>query len=212
MRVLKQRTGKVARLGQVARMGLGLGLAMAATAHAEGIFDRAHFVNSGSFAIGIEPEVVFSNPATVGAQVHYRHGIDDLINVFAAAGFVSDPRMFRAGGGVLFDFFPDVEGQPGIGIATHGFVYQQQPSVLLELAAIPYIHKSFKTGGGHEIEPFVALPFGVNYFEREFLPTFTVTVGTYYSPIEHFRFTFELGVAVNNASSHIAGGVTYFYR
>ncbi len=180
-------------------------------AHAVGVFGTPRFISPGSGAIGFEPELILSNGAGVGANVRYQYGLTDLNNVQAILGTGSGPRKFRVGGNATFDFFPDVEGQPGIGIATQAIYYRlKEGRGMLEVTAIPYLHKAF-ISGSNEIEPYIAIPFGGNFSEGRYEATSTFSVGSMFKSTESIRYLVELGVAINHAESYVSGGLIYYH-
>ena len=85
-------------------------------AHA-GVFDIPRFVESGEFKVGLEPEVTLQKPSGVAMSLKYTHGISDLFNLQGLVGTGGGSKQFRVGSALTFDAFPDVEGQPGIGLS-----------------------------------------------------------------------------------------------
>lgn len=181
-----------------------------------GVYNIPHFVTPGEFAVGIEPELILTNGAGVGANLRYFQGLNDLMNAYALIGTGTGPRRFRVGGGMTFDFFPDIEGQPGIGISTQGVYYRvgakssEVTSGMLELTGIPYLHKSFTTEG-NEVEPYISFPTGMAFSSGRYKVTSNVAVGGMFSHHPNFRYTIEIGVAINNAESYVSGGIAYYH-
>ena len=106
-------------------------------------------------------------------NARYTQGLTDLFDVSGIIGTGAGPRQFRAGADFDFDIIPDIQGQPGMGIATRAmFVRIPTPgstipgdvSGQVELTAIPYIHKAFVSGNG-EIDPFFSIPFGMSFLK-----------------------------------------------
>jgi hypothetical protein len=180
-----------------------------------GVFNIPHFITPDEFAIGFEPELSLGDEAGLGFNIKYTHGLGDLVNAQAIIGTSGGSRKFRAGGNLVFDFFPDIEGQPGIGIALQSVYYRlkesSQDKGQLELTAIPYIHKAFVLPQGSEVEPFFSLPIGAGFSSGRYRAISTVTVGALFKNNEHIRYTLELGVAVNNTDSYVSGGFTYYH-
>jgi len=186
------------------------------------MFDGVRFVNPGEFAISIEPEFVLRSPAGLGGDFRYTQGISDLSNLTVIAGIGNGTRQSRIGADYTFDFFPDLEGQPGIGIALQGLWVQViSPAASaanltttvgqLELTAIPYLHKNFKTENGGEVEPFMTLPFGWAFLNGGYQQIMSVGLGGIFKANEHFRYTLEFTMAVNNTDSTVSGGVIYYH-
>ena len=175
-----------------------------------GVFDLTHFVLPGSFAVGLEPEVDFTNPAGASGNLKATYGLSDLSNVTAIVGDGSGDLGLRVGANMTFDFFPDTENQPGIGIAAQAIYYRISTTAELETTAIPYIHKSFQLSGSNEVEPFLAVPLGMAFSQGRYQSVVTVAAGTFLKSIDHFRWIAEVGVGLNNVSSYVSGGLVYY--
>ena len=175
-----------------------------------GTFSMAQFVSPGEFAIGIEPEITLTDGAGLATNVKFTQGVTDLNNFIATIGTGSGSRAFRVGGGMTFDFFPDLEGQPGIGIATQGTYYRLAGTGQLELQAVPYIHKTFRSGD-NEIQPFFAFPLGYGFSEGNYRPITSAAIGSIFRSSEHFRYVTEFGIAVNNTETYVSGGIVYYH-
>jgi hypothetical protein len=180
---------------------------IAGPAHA-GVFNTPQFQPPGEWSLGLEPEFILTNGAGFGANLRFQQGLTELNTVNAIIGTGGGPRRFRFGGNLTFDFFPDVQGQPGIGLATQAIYYRVPGMGRLELTAIPYLHKTFATGGG-DVDPFFAVPFGMVFSEGRYQAISTVAFGASFKNSEHIRYIAELGVAVNNMESYLSGGVVY---
>ncbi len=187
-------------------------------AHA-GVFNIPHFVMPGDFAIGVEPELVLTNGAGAGLNVKYTHGLNDLMNLQGIIGTGGGPRRFRVGANATFDFFPDIEKQPGIGISGQAMYYRlrkenvgDETAGRLELTAIPYIHKTFLVGPQkNEVEPYFAVPFGMGFSEGKYTGLVSVAVGSMFKNTEKLRYVTEIGVAVNHTESYVSVGVVYYH-
>src|SRR5271163_1229903 len=91
---------------------------LAASLAQAGVVDTPQFVQPGEFALGFEPELTFTDGAGLAGNFRYTQGLTDLNNVNVILGTGGGPRRFRVGGNVTFDFFPDIDKQPGIGVAV----------------------------------------------------------------------------------------------
>lgn len=192
-------------------LAFSLTLSVAARDTQAGVFNLPHFVTPGEFAMGFEPELYFSNGSGVGTNVKYTQGLTDLINVTGIIGTGGGPRGFRAGASFMLDFFPDIEGQPGIGLGGQSLYYRVSDLGVLELTAIPYIHKTI-ISSGHEVEPFFALPIGFAFSNGEYQNTSTAVVGAMFKTWDRVRTTLEFGVAINHAETYFSGGFTYYHQ
>jgi hypothetical protein len=176
-----------------------------------GVFNMPRFVDIGNNAIGFEPEVVTSNGGGLGANLRYTQGVSELNNAFALVGTGTNVRGFRIGGGMTFDFIPDVDSQPGIGVGLQGIYYRYKYSVgKLETSVVPYIHKQFSNGKGSSIEPFFSLPFGPAFRSGSYDWISQVVLGAiFHEDHSAIRYIGEVGVNVNKTESYFSGGVLY---
>jgi hypothetical protein len=189
---------------------------MTASLAQAGVFTLPHFVTTNRFSLGVEPELILTSGAGAGVNAKFTYGLNDLTNVTAILGTGGGPRGFRAGGNATFDFFPDLEGQPGIGVAVQG-LYLRIPNGIpndssgaAEITAIPYIHKAVPSKVG-EVEPYLAVPFGMVLTGGNYTGVVSAVVGSMFKAHEHVRYDLEVGVAIAHAESYVSGGVTYFY-
>lgn len=185
-----------------------LGLGFSSLTHAT-VFNTPRFNSPGEWSLGLEPVITFTGGAGVAGQARFTYGLTELnnLNVFVGMGF--GPRLFRTGANFTFDFFPDVEGQPGIGIAAQASLNQFPFVWGTDLVAIPYVHKTFRTGKS-EIEPFVAIPVGLAlYFDGTYRPISSFVIGGIFKAANHWRYIMEIGVGITAADTYLSGGVTY---
>lgn len=189
---------------------LVLFLALAPLAEA-GVFNMPRFVDPGKNAIGVEPEAVLSHGGGVGANLRYTQGVTDINNAYALVGTGTNVRNFRIGGGLTFDFIPDVETQPGMGVGAQAIYYRYKYGVgQLETSLVPYAHKLFANGKGSTIEPFVALPFGPAFRSGSYHWQAQVVLGAiFHETGSQVRYIGELGVNANKTESYFSGGLLY---
>lgn len=175
-----------------------------------GVFNLPKFINPGESALGIEPEVTFTNDGGVAANLRYQYGLTDLNNVTAILGSGTGVRRFRVGGAFTFDFFPDIDKQPGIGIATQGIYYRYKGFGQFDLTLIPYVHKAFYNGEGNQVEPYFALPFGPEFRSGNYTWAAQTVLGAMFRTKDSpMNFLGEVGVSVNKAETYISGGIMF---
>ena len=175
-----------------------------------GVFNLYHFLSPGAFGIGLEPELNMTGGASIGANIKYTQGLTDINNFTAIIGTGGGNRGFRFGGNFTFDIFPDVDKQPGIGIAAQAIYYRAGGVGLLELTGIPYVHKTFLSTG-NEIDPFLAIPIGYGFADGKYQALSSIAVGSRFKGNEFIHYFFELGFPINNANSYISGGLAYYH-
>lgn len=179
------------------------------TASAEaGVFSLPRFLEPGRNAVGVEPEVLLSSGGGAGLNIRYQQGLNHLSNLHLVAGAGSEPRRFRLGGMMSFDFVPDVDAQPGIGVAVAGTYYRYPGRGQLDLNAIPYFQKSFFDGQGNVVNPFLAIPTGPAFSEGEYVWTTSVALGALFRREgSSLSYILEFGASVNNAENYVSGGI-----
>ncbi len=206
-------------------IALTLASLSARPAHA-GVFNTSRFVEPDSFAVGLEPEMDFSDPVGMSGNLKVTQGTSEMTNVSIFGGTGSGSRQFRAGLGMSFDPFPDSENQPGIGIAAQAVYYRTYDRLAavgglagpmssssrgqFDLIATPFLHKTFVRKGS-EISPFLALPIGLTFDRGESKRVTTLSFGALFGkPSSKLRFVTEFGIAVSNSKSYFGGGIAYY--
>jgi hypothetical protein len=188
-----------------------------------GIFNTVHFVDPGKIAIGVEPEFTLSDGAGLGFNGKFTEGVSDLLNIAEIVGTGGGPRQFRIGFDADFDFFPDVDRQPGIGLLMRTIYYRIPDSLIgiddnentgrLELTAVPYLHKAFAKGSGdakETVDPFIAVPVGLAFTSGHYHGTSQLVIGSLFQSNEKIAYSMELGINMNNTETYISGGITVY--
>lgn len=175
------------------------------------VFNIPRFVEPGKNAVGFEPEVTLTNGGGAAANIRYTQGLTYLNNLHVILGTGTGQRKFRIGGAATFDIFPDVDDQPGMGIATQAIYYRYKDSFgQLEVAAIPYVHKVFFNGKGNEVEPYLAIPVGPAFNSGQYHWQTQVVLGALFRKENtNLHFIGEVGVNVNKTESYFSGGILY---
>ncbi|MBU6374544.1 MAG: hypothetical protein KGQ59_00980 [Bdellovibrionales bacterium] len=191
------------------------------------VFNAVQYLEPGQSALGFEPEFVLSNGAGLGATFRYATGINDLSNASFIIGTGGGPRQFRLGANATADFFPDIDGQPGIGVAVQAMWVQvsiqsagtgitettgnPKTQGRFETQLIPYLHNRFGSRGG-DVEPFLAFPYGFSIRDGRFQISSALAVGSFFHMSRQVAYSMELNVAINNAESTLSGGVMYTFE
>jgi hypothetical protein len=185
-------------------IGTGTGTAFA------GIFNTVHFVEPGKSAVGIEPEFTTSDGTGFGFNAKFTQGISELMDAAGFIGTGSGPRNFRIGGDIVWDFFPDIDRQPGIGLLTRAVYYRIPNTGRLDIFGAPYVHKAMMTSGKDEIDPFFAIPIGEEFSEGTYRTTTQLVFGSMFKATEQLRYSLELGINLNYTETYISGGITFY--
>jgi hypothetical protein len=183
-------------------------------AHA-GVFNIPEFVEYKEWAAGIEPEVAFSTwganqTAGVSFTAKFTYGITPISNLQIGIGSGTESEAFRVGGTYTFDIIPDLEGQIGAGLALQGYYYKIKDAYSETIISIfPYVHKMFTTDTGFQLDPYLAIPFGMAFYNGSYRSTWQFVVGNYFKTAPHFGLNLELGVSLKDTDSYVSGGITY---
>ena len=136
---------------------------------------------------------------------------------------MEDPPL---GAQATADFFPDTEGQPGIGAALQATLTQVSIQSAgtgmtavgnaptqgrFETLLMPYIHRRFGNKWG-DVEPYFSFPYGFSIRAGRFQTSSAVAVGSFFHMSRQVAYSMELNVGVNNAESTLSGGVLYRFQ
>ena len=180
-----------------------------------GVFNIPEFVEYKSWAVGLEPEAILSaGPNTqtsgVGATLKFTYGITPLSNLQFGLGEGSGSKGFRFGGTYTFDFIPDLEGQFGAGLALQSYYYKvKNASGQTEITIYPYMHKMFTSETGYMYDPYLALPFGLAFYNGNYGSIWQLVFGNYLKVSSNFGLNLELGLNLKDTDTYLSGGVTY---
>lgn len=195
----------------IAMLSLSLSSLFTRTAQAT-VFDLPGFIEAGKFTVGFEPEVTISNGTGAALNFKPRFGMSDFLNIEGMVGTGAGARKFRAGVTADFDWFPDIDKQPGI--ATPFFIeyYRVDQDGVLTMGAKPMIYKTFQ-GEHAAYTPFLAFPIGWNYRNSDTQGMMQISMGSMFRlpGVDHWRYTAEAGFNINHSYSYLSGGVTYFF-
>lgn len=179
------------------------------------VFNMPHFISPGEYSIGIEPELYLTPSAGLGVNLRYSQGLNDISNVLGIIGVGDGQRKFRCGGIMTFDFFPDLNTQPGIGIGIGGLLAKMPQSLNFEITATPYVHKTISPKnleGFRNIEPFLAIPIGLSLSSQSTYEMLTsVSIGSLFEYGTNFRSVLEFGIGLQNKETTISGGLIYYH-
>ncbi|RYZ70559.1 MAG: hypothetical protein EOP09_05895 [Proteobacteria bacterium] len=201
--------GQSRLLSVIALMGMSLVLAQPAAQ--AGVFNIPNFISQGKNAVGIGPELNLSNDTGLALNLRYQLGISQLSNLHLITGPGGGERHFRIGAAYTFDFFPDMQGQPGIGLALQGMYYRYSGNRgQFEPTFIPYLHKEFRNNTGGSVEPFVAIPMGMEFKDGESDFIATLVLGTKFKTSNpSITYIGELGANLSETETYVSGGVVF---
>lgn len=177
-----------------------------------GVFDLPSFVEPGKWSVGAESEVIISKGAGAGINIKPRYGLNNFLNLEGLIGISGSSRGFRLGAIADFEWFPDVDKQPGIATPFSVTYYRYDGDDLLSLGPMPLLYMSFK-GDGIDFTPFIAIPIGWNVYNKKADGFVQIALGTMFRvpESEKFQYVVEAGFDVTHSYSYIAGGATYFH-
>lgn len=165
-----------------------------------------------STSIGGFGEFILNDPTSEGVEAHVRYGFSDELNAAGIVGTGSTNKGFRLGGELVYNFFPDADGQFGVS-AIGSMVYLKRlgnGGVQSRLA--PMIHKKLGVGG-YETTLYLAVPF---YFEARSGTSTSgsqVAFGSLFDISRGSRtyLATELGLNINKSESYLLLGIGFRY-
>jgi len=170
--------------------------------------DTADLLKPGEYQLGAEPQIIFNNYSGLNVIGHLDMGATDSSNYRFVLGTGS--TVFQAGGFFKFVPIPDYANQPGIG-GYAGLLYAYQNGIsVLSLRVHPEISKKLNSDRAGLFTPYVALPFGISFYNGNTLYPFQIALGTKWLPSQfrHLNFWTELGLNLNSAFSYLSLGLT----
>lgn len=194
---------------------LPLSLLLLPSLSSASVFTIPQFVEYKSWAVGLEPEATLSTSSLGSGQgvafnAKFTYGISPLSNLQIGVGPGSGNKTFRFGGTYSFDFIPDLSGQIGAGLAAQAYYFNlRDRSGKTEIQAYPYVHKRFSTSSGLEFDPFLAMPYGMEFVDGKHQAVWQLAVGSYFQSSEHIGLNTELGLSLKNADTYLAFGISY---
>ena len=145
---------------------------------------------------------------------YYSRGFSELLKAGAVIGTGTGTRGLRFGGRFTLDVFPDLAGQPGLGLGGQVLYSNYQNGTRIEATVIPFLHKAFQMrDSGYEFSPYVAFPIGVASGpgdESNSLLQFSV--GSLFRKVDWISFIVEIGISVHNSETYLSGGVVLYHR
>lgn len=175
-----------------------------------GVFNLPKYISASQFGIGIEPELTLTSGAGIGIQARFQYGVGEMTNAHLIVGNGQGPRQFRVGGAMAFDFFPDVEGQPGIGLAVSALYSRVTLGGRMDATLVPYIQKTIK-GQDSDFTPYAAIPIGLAFLDTGAYSTITQFVfGSGFKLSERFRYMIELGIGITSSDTYMSTGLMIY--
>lgn len=175
-----------------------------------GVFNLPKYVPSSQFGIGVEPELTLTSGAGIGINARFQYGIGDMTNAHLIIGNGVGPKQFRVGGAMTFDFFPDVEGQPGIGMAVTALYGRVPTGGRMDALITPYIQKTIQ-GMDTDFTPFIAIPVGLAFMDSSAYSVVTQFVfGSGFKLSERFRYMIELGIGITASDTYMSTGLMIY--
>lgn len=175
-----------------------------------GVFNLPKYIAPSQFGIGVEPELTLTSGAGIGIQARFQYGVGEITNAHLIVGNGQGPKQFRVGGAMAFDFFPDIEGQPGIGLAVQALYSRVITGGRMDATAIPYIQKTIK-GQDSDFTPYAAIPIGLAFLDTGAYATVTQFVfGSRFKLSERFLYMIELGIGITSSDTYMSTGLMIY--
>jgi hypothetical protein len=170
--------------------------------------DTADNLAPGQYSMGLEPQLIFDQFAGLNAIAHFDMGVNESSGLKFLAG--SGSTAFQAGGFYKLVPIPDYKNQPGIGFFAGVLYANKDTNSSLHLRVHPLISKQFQTETSGNFTPYVAIPFGVSFWNGTTTYPVQLAVGTRWLPpaMKHTNFLFEAGFNLSNAFNYISAMIS----
>jgi len=175
-----------------------------------GVMNIPTYIPSGAFGLGIEPELILSDGAGIGINGRFQYGLSDLSNIHFLVGNGQGPKLFRTSATITFDFFPDIEGQPGIGLALKAGYVNLATGGRFDTVALPYIQKTINGKGG-TFTPYLAIPLGIGFTAQgTYAALSSAVIGSAFKISDQFRYYLEVGIGMWNTETYFSTGLMIY--
>jgi hypothetical protein len=170
--------------------------------------DDGELVAPGQYQVSVEPQVLFDRYPGVNGVARFDTGFNDSSSVRGILGF--GKVDFQLGGMYKWIPFPDVDGQPAIGLDAGMILARVNNQNEFSVRLHPLISKRFETEIG-DLIPYGSLPLGVTTRPDKTVIPVQIVAGTEFRPLnlKNFSFFGELGINLNEAFSYISAAVAY---
>jgi hypothetical protein len=173
------------------------------------IFDGAEFLHPKQQAVGVMGDLLLSNPSGEGASVHFKQGVNDLVNAQGIFGYGSMNRRYRIGAQANINFFPDAPGQIGISLLSGGMFIQRLGYKAMQFFLTPLVGKEMDGYRDYPINVYVGMPFFIELASGRYKTGSQLAVGAQWDTNNKRQWFLisEAGLSLNNAESYIALGI-----
>ncbi|MCC7405947.1 MAG: hypothetical protein IT288_16260 [Bdellovibrionales bacterium] len=178
------------------------------------IMDTGDLLPEGQFRANVETQFITDGDDGVNFNGRFDTWFRDDANLRGVVGFGTTDIYLAA----FYKWvpFPDVEGQPAIGVAG-GLAYarfdvEDETIGELSIRVHPLISKKFATEYG-DFTPYGSLPFGVASREGDMELPLQIVGGVEWKTLEWQKLTFsaEVGFDVSKAFSYISLGAQLYF-
>ena len=168
------------------------------------VFDAADMLNEGKFGIGLDTEILLSNPSSEGLEARVKYGLSPNFNTQGIIGIGSDYRGFRFGANNTLSIFPDIEGQIGVAMLLGGLYLRRPNKGVVIASAGPMIHKKF-SDWTVPVNAFLAIPFAIELDSGRYYTGSQLTFGSILE-FSRVNIPLELGIGMGSMETYVSAG------
>lgn len=157
----------------------------------------------GNYEMNVETQFITDDDSGVNLVGRFDSWLSEDSNLRAVLGFGTTD--FQVGGFYKWVPYPDVEGQPAIGLMA-GLLYASTEGLDdISVRVHPFVSKKFEIELG-EITPYGALPFGIRSMDGETDVPVQAVIGAELKTVnlEKIRFMGEIGFDINEAFTYVS--------
>jgi hypothetical protein len=172
--------------------------------------DTGEVIQPEHYRAMLMPQLIFDKIEGTNVLAAFDTGIaeDQQIRGFLGIGEID----FQVGANYKWVPFPDVEGQPAIGLIGGIQWMKIADDNLLSLRVGPLVSKKVETEVG-DFTPYASLPIGLTDYKNSTYMPIQFAAGTEWRTLQFDQLTFmtELGLNITKAYSYLALGVLYYF-
>lgn len=173
---------------------------------ASSLFDAPEIVDPGDLTIGLNGEILLSNPSSEGVELRVKYGVTSILNSEAIVGLGSNHRKFRVGVQNVFSVFPDTDGQLGVSAILSGLYLRRADRGVAVVTAGPMIHE--RISGTIPLNFYFAWPFEIELDSGRYFTGSQLVFGAVGGLGQWFLST-DVGLGLARRESYFAVGGGY---
>ncbi len=170
--------------------------------------DTGELIAPDKYQVSLEPQLIFNRYEGFDIVGRVDTGLTEATGLRGILGF--GKVNFQIGGMYKWVPFPDVAGQPAIGLDAGVILARIDENTEFNVRLHPLISKRLESEIG-DFVPYASLPLGVSVRKEKTVVPLQIAGGTEFRPLNLPRISFfaELGININEAFSYVSLAAAY---